>query len=1018
MHTRLWLTLSVLLATLQFTASSRAQIDNVGADNQVPLVPTPPAMPSADRVAAEQLPDVRLTPPVTAVEGLEPFTLDLSGAWRFAPQVPKPFTGKAEQIDTWVDVQMPGHFALQGHEKLGRESGDAVAFLTTFDVPAAWAGRSIFLKCGSIDGYVRLWCNGKPVGTSDSAFLPVEFELTPYLKAGSANNIALTIEVSSLTGWYLRPMGGMGRKAELLALPSAHLSRMHAETHFEDDHARLTIDFTVKNDSPNVLDDAHVSAELLDQRGNPVELDHAWNFTLDPIPARGQDSRTMTGPLPNIQPWTPETPNLYTLRVKLDSPAGAMTTERSVGFRTIAIDGHRVLVNGQPLKLFGINYHVTHPGYGHFPPPGLIERDLRIFRDANVNALRAWPTPYRDLIDAANALGLWTTIEVPINLQLYAPGPRKDHGNDPSMALPYLHLAARVVETYRSDPSVLFWGLANESIYYPYFQRAGEAIRAADPNRPVFFGGDGRMGIDIPGTDLHDEHYPRDGVATVEAPGDIQPAEHALNHPDKPANFGWQFPLNKPAISSEWMHTHVNNRVQIDLDPGIDDFWGFVAEAHADWTRRTPNFVGGFQFLSAPYHEIGGDNQWRGLIDDDRRPTTLLWHLKKAYSPLALGDTRFDDDKRRVSFTLINRHNSLNLDQLDIRAGQNPEQLQTLAAQASPGESATLQLNYDPQAGPVHVVATSPRGFEIDRFVLTPPAPQTADPLDDPSIPGPRHLDAQHTDDARIIIRANRGTWTFEADTGSLLSAEIDGETVITAGPDFVLRGNGFPGEGQTIPPLGDLLTDWQTDAVKLHSDETRIVLHVNGHFPHAKGTYHYHFSRDGTMRLGYFFDWTWDTPKPIDVFEHGVAFDVADTFDTLSWKRDTQWSAYPDDHIGRPQGVAPAAGDPRFADAQTKPWSQDVHSDGTTRDFRSTKFFFRQASLTDGDGTGLQALAHGEAHIRARKQDDGSNQLLIDHFHNGGSEFHLIKSLRFQTMFLKAGDRIEGNATLRLTQP
>ena len=42
--------------------------------------------------------------------------------------VPRPFIGKADQIEAWHDVQMPGHFALQGHEKLGREQGDAVAF--------------------------------------------------------------------------------------------------------------------------------------------------------------------------------------------------------------------------------------------------------------------------------------------------------------------------------------------------------------------------------------------------------------------------------------------------------------------------------------------------------------------------------------------------------------------------------------------------------------------------------------------------------------------------------------------------------------------------------------------------------------------------------------------------------------------------------------------------------------------------------------------------------------------------
>ncbi|MEM8783579.1 MAG: glycoside hydrolase family 2 TIM barrel-domain containing protein [Planctomycetota bacterium] len=1012
---------AVCIALSVFAAAQgQAQVDNAGADNMVPLAPTSPDTPDAENLSAEYLPEVRLTPPVVAVEGLDAFKLDLSGTWQFAPEVPVPFTGRAEQVETWHDVQMPGHFALQGHDPLGREPGDAVAFFKSFDVPANWDGRSVALRFGSLDGYARLWINGQPVGANDSAFLPVEFDATPFLKPGETNDLALTIEVSPLTGWYRRQMGGMARKAELIALPSAHLSRMHADAAFDEGQPRLTVDVTVRNDADDVLADAAVTAELLDADGNAIKLDEPWVVSLDPVNPRGQRKAQLQRAFPGLEPWTPETPNLYTLRVTLDSPGASVVTERPVGFRTIQVDAHRVLVNGQNLKVFGINYHVTHPGYGHFPPPGLIAKDLNIFRDHNVNALRTWPTPYRDLIDAANTLGLWATIEVPVNLQLYAPGPLKDHGNNPALHEPYLHLAARVVETYRSDPSVLFWGLANESIYYPYFQRAGEAIQRTDPTRPVFFGGDGRMGVDIPGTDLHDEHYPRDGRATVDNPGDIRPAPHPLNHPDKPANFGWTFPKNKPAISSEWLHTHVNNTAQINVDPGVDDFWGYHAAAHADWTRNTPNFVGGFQFLSAPYWAIGGRNHWRGLIDDDRRPTTNLWHLKKAYSPIAIGNTDddpdivdavFDVELRRAKIKLVNRHQFLDLDALEVRIGQDPEQLPLVPVQAAPGQPVTVEVDWEPDDRPMHVVVDSPRGFEIDRFVLEAP-PWKAEPSPNTAADPKLKLEER---DGQLHVKAGDTVWTLDAETGELLGGSLHGQPILTAGPDFVLRANGVPGEGNTIAPMSDLLHNWETTSVDGDRDDDQATVTVTGKFPHAEGSYTYTFRADGSLTLDYALTWTWEFNRKLDVFEYGVAFHVADDFDTLHWQRDAQWTAYPKHHIGRAEGNAPAAGDPKYASADPKPWSQDLHADGTSRDFRSSKFFFRESSLTDSEGVGLQAIGDGSQHVRANKTRDGGFRLLIGDFHHGGSEFHMIKSLRFQTLFLGAGDTFEGSATIRL---
>ena len=802
---------TALLVSALVAGAAHAQVDNADADNTVPAAVAADGDQATTWHSNATLPDITFTPIPEAVDGVATPVLDLGGDWHFAHEAPPDLARLLKQPDadnapgTWPTVTLPGHFALQGYEPMGNDLGRAVAYHRAVDVPADWAGRPARLRFDSIDGLARLWVNGAAVASSDSAFLPVEFDVTAYLKPGETNTLTLTLENSELTLWYLRPMGGMGRPMRLFVA-----------------------------DEP----DPEASPQPLAAGSPPHQLPH------------------------------------------------------------IEVDGHTLRIDGEPVKLFGVNYHVTAPGHGHFPPPDIIRRDLKLLKDAGINAIRFWPTPYLDAVEACAELGLWCTIEVPLNLQLYAPGHRKDHGNNPALRDAYLALVARTVATYRDQPAVIAWGLGNECIPHGYFKDAAAALKKAGVTRPVFFGGDQRMGVNFPGADLHDEHYPRDGVASFTDLGRI----------DGP---GWSFPPDRPAISTEWCHLHVNNRNQIALDPGIDDYWGFYIAAHAEWTRRTPNFLGGFVFLSMPYHAVDDDKRWRGLFDDHRRPTTYLHHLRSAY---------------------------------------------TDAPRATP----------------------------------------TAEP-------GP--LERQITD-------------ADAADLQRFLGA--DGV------PQVVVRGNGVPGEGRDFAPLANLLT---LQSATRRGDGMPAVWDVV--YDHAEGTLTARPRPDGSVECSYDLAWTWDTPKPIRAFTVGIGLTVPARFDTLRWERDALWQDYPDDHIGRPRGTAHAAADPDHAFGDTppdRPWSQD-RIGGVTRDFRSSKFDLRAGGLFAdggrGDGVSVMPLKRtrpSRQHLHAYPVDpdnpDAGFRLVLNQFHNGGTEFHLRKSIRFDELLLEPGTRLRGGAVFKATHP
>ena len=108
--------------------------------------------------------------------------------------------------------------------------------------------------------------------------------------------------------------------------------------------------------------------------------------------------------------WDPEHPNLYTLQVDLDG--GAQQTAIRLGVRELKIDGNQVLVNGKAIKGRGTTRHGTHPFYGRSlwnvaPVGGQWERDIKIFRDLNVNWVRTshYP-PAEEFMEAADELGM------------------------------------------------------------------------------------------------------------------------------------------------------------------------------------------------------------------------------------------------------------------------------------------------------------------------------------------------------------------------------------------------------------------------------------------------------------------------------------------------------------------------------------------------------------------------------------------------------------------------------------
>ena len=181
--------------------------------------------------------------------------------------------------------------------------------------------------------------------------------------------------------------------------------------------------------------------------------------------------------------WSAEIPALYTLVATLED--GESVAVR-VGFRRIEIRDRRLLVNGKPIFVCGVNRHEHDDVHGRVVSRAAMEHDIRLMKRFNVNAVRTshYPDdPY--WLDLCDRFGLYVVDEA--NAESHD---RYDElCRDPRYTTAFLTRAQNMVERDKNHPSVILWSLGNESGYGPNHDAAAGWVRSRDPSRPLHYEG-------------------------------------------------------------------------------------------------------------------------------------------------------------------------------------------------------------------------------------------------------------------------------------------------------------------------------------------------------------------------------------------------------------------------------------------------------------------------------------------------------------------------------------------------
>lgn len=454
-----------------------------------------------------------------------PYYQLLNGTWKFYyvdsyKQLPEDITSTTS-LDEWKDIQVPGNWEVQGfgtaiytnhgYEFQPRnpqppalpEQNPVGVYRREITVPADWDGRDIYLHIAGAKSGCYVYVNGKEVGYNEDSKNPAEYLINDYLQPGK-NVLTLKIFRWS-TGSYLEcqdfwRMSGIERDVFLYSQPKASVNDFRITSTLDDTYKngifRLAID--LKNHQTNTANLA-VSYTLVDKDGKTVSESEQ---TVS-VPSDKLSTVSFQQQLPDVQTWSSEAPNLYKLFMTVKE--NGKVTEvipYHVGFRRIEIkeidqkagNGKNyvvLLVNGQPIKLRGVNIHEHNPETGHYVPEELMRKDFELMRRHNINTVRLCHYPQdRRFYELCDEYGIYVYDEANIESHGMYYDLRKGGtlGNNPEWLKPHIYRTINMFERNKNYPSVTFWSLGNEAGNGYNFYQTYLWVKEADKdimNRPV-----------------------------------------------------------------------------------------------------------------------------------------------------------------------------------------------------------------------------------------------------------------------------------------------------------------------------------------------------------------------------------------------------------------------------------------------------------------------------------------------------------------------------------------------------
>ena len=612
----------------------------------------------------------------------------------------------------WRPVTVPGSLIMQGFDV---ENNTEYYYRRTLIIPQSFAGCRVFLRFEGVYSHARVWVNGRFVRSHAGGFTAWDCEITSFAgseeltlvvgvtdaegeKKGPWNPGGEKISSAAWASYYAHcNVGGILRDITLFALPEHHIARAHIETHVPASGPAV-VEAACELEAGDgdiltarLLDDcgktaAEISGTLagfqIPREGDaPIAISPSkrWTRKYQKSAANDRKYSPLHIPAPkapagagerygvrftlavsDAKLWDAEHPNLYHLCLTLSS--GGRTVQENVytvGIREITYGGangtdrNKVYVNGKEIKLRGLCHHDVSHLYGRSLTRSDMEREVRIYKEHNINHIRTSHYPASDyFLTVCDRLGIYVEQE---NSACFKGANNFGIYNPPEELLTNF---AEMVEYARNHPSVLIWSLANESGFEETyaFRAEYDYIKSVDRSRPVIFS------------------YP-DTVHTKPIPYDI----YSKHYNRVTGKLGRD---DLPVLHDEFAHVACYNTEHLREDNSCREAWGESIARGWDNIFRTGGALGcaiwaGIDdvfYLPEGTHErhqnhasgpCAGYGEWGCIFDAYKRLKPEAYLTKKAFTPL-LVDVQRSSLGETLKLSVTNRFDHTDLSEVRV----------------------------------------------------------------------------------------------------------------------------------------------------------------------------------------------------------------------------------------------------------------------------------------------------------------------------------------------------------------
>lgn len=488
-----------------------------------------------------------------------------------------------------------------------------------------------------------VFLNDKKIGTHKGGYTPFSFDITEGGKAGQ-NTLTVLVDNNTwrletipgakdngqrnaaFTGWL--NFGGLIRPVYLTVEPLIYLDNIKVEA--EPDLVKKTATVRVKVRIKNTTNQAISPKLMLNLQQNEKPISTQWKTSNTKIEAgkTGVLEAETNLKSADVTLWSLDNPALY----QVISTVGNDTVRTQFGIRKVEVRNAQLLLNGQPMKLAGANRVIDYPNYGSMEPDWLIEKDMRLMKEAGMEFHRLTHyTPSESVYEWADRNGMLIITEVG-NWQLTP----NQMAND-TMRRKFRQQFKEMAERDWNHPSVIAYSVGNE---YQSSTPEGQAwtkdmiayARELDPTRLYTFATLTLNRLPTKPEDEASQYCDFVSTNTYGMPPKVLDKIHEL-YPEKPILIS-EYGQRADHPSGE--------KGQIDY-----------LTAYLQEVRKRPYVVGmswwSFNDYQSRYNgtNVNGLRPW-GIVNYDRSPRPIYAFHQQEMSPVTIKKMRFTEGAEGV----------------------------------------------------------------------------------------------------------------------------------------------------------------------------------------------------------------------------------------------------------------------------------------------------------------------------------------------------------------------------------